>query len=80
MPSYGLYQPFIEDRNVRRLYRLKVRFKNKLHKRMPMTVLINRILDDFFDAQGEGDSESDALNAASPEFLLATPSLSEAQP
>lgn len=52
MPRLGLYQPFIEDRNVRRLYRLKLRFK-RIGRRMPMTTLLNRILDDFFDADGQ---------------------------
>jgi len=46
----GLYQPFIEDRNVRRLYRLKLWFREREGRRVPMTVLVNRILDDFFDA------------------------------
>jgi len=43
-----LYQPFLEERNVRRLYRLKVWFREHGGRRMPMTVLLNRILDDFF--------------------------------
>lgn len=43
-----LYQPFLEERNVRRLYRLKVWFREHDGRRMPMTVLLNRILDDFF--------------------------------
>ena len=43
-----LYQPFLEERNVRRLYRLKVWFREHEGQRMPMTVLLNRILDDFF--------------------------------
>ena len=50
MARLGLYQPFIEDRNVRRLYQLKVRFREREGRRVPMTVLVNRILDDFFDA------------------------------
>ena len=50
MARLGLYQPFIEDRNVRRLYRLKLRFREREGRRVPMTVLVNRILDDFFDA------------------------------
>ena len=57
MARYGLYQPFIEDRNVRRLYQLKTRFRSKEHRKIPMTALLNRILDDFFDAQGEIDRE-----------------------
>lgn len=48
MPRLGLYQPFIEDRNVRRLYRLKVEHRRRTGKKVPMTTLINRILDDFF--------------------------------
>ncbi|KAA0255656.1 MAG: hypothetical protein EDX89_04590 [Acidobacteria bacterium] len=50
MARLGLYQPFIEDRNVRRLYQLKVRFREREGRRVPMTVLVNRILDDFFAA------------------------------
>ena len=50
MARLGLYQPFIEDRNVRRLYRLKVAFREQEGRRVPMTVLVNRILDDFFEA------------------------------
>lgn len=57
MARLGLYQPFIEDRNVRRLYRMKVRFRRTEKRRMPMTVLLNRILDDFFDSQGEIEAE-----------------------
>lgn len=53
MPRLGLYQPFIEDRNVRRLYRLKAAFREN-GRRVPMTTLLNRILDDFF--AGEGSS------------------------
>ena len=49
MARLGLYQPFIEDRNVRRLYQLKVRFQEREGRRVPMTVLVNYILDDFFD-------------------------------
>ena len=51
MARLGLYQPFIEDRNVRRLYRLKVWFREREGRRFPMTLLVNRILDDFFDAE-----------------------------
>ena len=50
MARLGLYQPFIEDRNVRRLYQLKVWFREREGRRVPMTLLVNRILDDFFDA------------------------------
>ncbi|MCL4808384.1 MAG: hypothetical protein KJ062_11435 [Thermoanaerobaculia bacterium] len=42
------YQPCLEERNLRRLYRLKVWFREQSGRRMPMTVLLNRILDDFF--------------------------------
>lgn len=51
MARLGLYQPFIEDRNVRRLYQLKVWFRAREGRRVPMTVLVNRILDDFFDSE-----------------------------
>jgi len=47
-----LYQPFLEERNVRRLYRLKVWFQEQSGRRMPMTGLLNRILDDFFTVSG----------------------------
>jgi hypothetical protein len=50
MARLGLYQPFIEDRNVRRLYQLKIWFQERQGRGVPMTVLVNRILDDFFDA------------------------------
>ena len=49
MAHARLYQPAIHGRNVRRIYRLKQRFKSQ-GRRMPMTVIVNRILDDFFDA------------------------------
>ncbi len=42
------YQPCLEERNLRRLYRLKVWFREQSGRRMPMTVLLNRVLDDFF--------------------------------
>jgi hypothetical protein len=51
MARHGLYQPFIEDRNVRRLYRLKVEHCERTGRKLPMTVLVNRILDEFFDAE-----------------------------
>ena len=47
-----LYQPFLEERNVRRLYQLKVWFREREGRRMPMTILLNRILDDFFTVSG----------------------------
>ncbi|MFN7988852.1 MAG: hypothetical protein U0529_15375 [Thermoanaerobaculia bacterium] len=53
MARLGLYQPFIEDRNVRRLYRLKVRLQEREGRRVPMTTLVNRILDDFFGGGSE---------------------------
>ena len=59
MARIGLYQPFIEDRNVRRLYRLKVEFRERAGRRVPMTTLVNRILDDFFD----GPTDTDLLGA-----------------
>lgn len=49
MARHGLYQPFIEDRNVRRLYRLKVAYRERTGTKLPMTALVNRILDDFFE-------------------------------
>ncbi len=62
MARLGLYQPFIEDRNVRRLYQLKVDYRERTGRRVPMTALVNRILDDFFEAgiplpPGEGDAQ-----------------------
>lgn len=48
MARHGLYQPFIEDRNVRRLYQLKASLREREGRRVPMTVLVNRILDEFF--------------------------------
>lgn len=58
MARLGLYQPFIEDRNVRRLYQLKLEHRRRTGTKVPMTALINRILDDFFwtetvDAQND---------------------------
>lgn len=59
-----LYQPFLEERNVRRLYRLKVWFREHDGRRMPMTVLLNRILDDFFLAsEGEALAHSTSAGA-----------------
>ena len=62
MARLGLYQPFIEDRNVRRLYQLKVDYRERTGRRVPMTALVNRILDDFFEAgiplpPGEGNAQ-----------------------
>jgi hypothetical protein len=51
---HSLYQPRIEDRNVRRLYRLKVEHRERTGRKLPMTALVNRILDDFFDAEDHG--------------------------
>ncbi len=50
---FGLYQPFIEDRNVRRLYQLKSRLNETHNQRLPMTVVLNRILDNFFETYTE---------------------------
>lgn len=62
MARLGLYQPFIEDRNVRRLYQLKVTHHARTGRKLPMTVLVNRILDDFFEVgiplpPGEEDAQ-----------------------
>lgn len=46
---FGLYQPCIEDRNVRRLYQLKTSLNEALQTKLPMTVVLNRILDQFFE-------------------------------
>ncbi len=59
MTHARLYQPAIQDRNVRRIYRLKQRFKRQ-GRRMPMTVILNRILDDFFDAHASPLDEDEA--------------------
>ena len=48
MSARGLYQPLIQDRNVRRLYRLKVQLQTRTGGRIHMTTLLNQILDDFF--------------------------------
>lgn len=48
MARHSLYQPRIDDRNVRRLYRLKVEYRERTGRKVPMTALVNRILDDFF--------------------------------
>ena len=68
MARLGLYQPFIEDRNVRRLYQLKVRFREREGRRVPMTVLVNRILDDFFEARGTMLSGDDIEQPSSQDF------------
>jgi hypothetical protein len=70
MPRLGLYQPFIEDRNVRRLYRLKVEHHRRTGKKAPMTVLINRILDDFFAAESlDTQSDESAARPIPPETI-----------
>ncbi len=46
-----MYQPFINDENVKRLHHLKV-IENK-----PMTVLLNKILNDYFQAFREEKSK-----------------------
>lgn len=48
MAARGLYQPLIQDRNVRRLYRLKVQLQTRTGGRVHMTTLLNQILDEFF--------------------------------
>lgn len=60
MPRLGLYQPFVEDRNVRRLYQLKLEHRRRTGRTVPMTALINRILDDFFTAEGADVTRGDA--------------------
>ena len=72
MARLGLYQPFIEDRNVRRLYRLKMDYRERTGRKVPMTSLVNRILDDFFDSAGDADLtrgplESEPANPDHPE-------------
>jgi predicted YcjX-like family ATPase len=64
MARIGLYQPFIEDRNVRRLYRLKVEHLERTGRKVPMTALVNRILDDFFDGAREPVPHDDVRDAA----------------
>lgn len=67
MPRLGLYQPFIEDRNVRRLYRLKVEHRQRTGKKVPMTLLINRILDEFFEVTERPSYKSaDQKDSTSP--------------
>lgn len=67
MARLGLYQPFIEDRNVRRLYQLKLWFREREGRRVPMTVLVNRILDEFFEGYpvraNEGSDPGQSANA-----------------
>lgn len=55
---FGLYQPFIQDRNVRRLYQLKTRLNEAHDRRLPMTVVLNRILDRFFETHTEAGTEA----------------------
>jgi hypothetical protein len=50
MARYGLYTPAIGDRNVRRLYRLKVELRERTGRRVPMTALLDCILDAFFES------------------------------
>lgn len=70
MPRLGLYQPFIEDRNVRRLYQLKLEHHRRTGKKTPMTVLINRILDEFFGAEPpDADGARSASDLARTETL-----------
>jgi hypothetical protein len=44
-----VYQPVISDKNIRRLYQLK------LKERRPMTKIINQIIKDFFIAYTRGN-------------------------
>jgi hypothetical protein len=62
---HSLYQPRIDDRNVRRLYRLKVAHRERTGRKLPMTALVNRILDDFFGTTAL-DLESDILLDVAP--------------
>lgn len=70
MARLGLYQPFIEDRNVRRLYQLKLWFREREGRRVPMTVLVNRILDDFFASGLPLPSAGDEADVPDPLALL----------
>ncbi len=44
-----MYQPRISEKNIRRLYQLKVR------KKKPMTHVLDEILNDYFEAQQKAD-------------------------
>ena len=66
MARLGLYQPFIEDRNIRRLYRLKVDYRERTGRKVPMTALVNRILDDFFQTSAADVDEEYALASDLP--------------
>lgn len=55
--KFGLYQPLIEDRNVRRLYQLKTHLNAAHGGKLPMTVVLNRILDRFFDTHADTDGD-----------------------
>ena len=46
-----MYQPRIKDENIRRLFYLKCKEKK------PMTVLVNRIIEEFFRASGKEGKE-----------------------
>lgn len=50
MAQRPLYSPALSDENVRRLYRLKVATRKQTGRTVPMTVLLNRILETFFEA------------------------------
>ncbi len=63
MARLGLYQPFIEDRNVRRLYRLKMDYRERTGRKVPMTSLVNQILDDYFESQVRDVADSPAGHA-----------------
>jgi hypothetical protein len=56
----SMYQPEMNEENVRRLYYLK------LEKRKPMTKLLDQILNDYFKKHKEGD-ENSCTNARSAE-------------
>ncbi|HRY46049.1 MAG TPA: hypothetical protein P5164_19120 [Thermoanaerobaculia bacterium] len=60
MSRHSLYQPRIQDRNVRRLYRLKVEHHERTGRKLPMTAIVNRILDDFFDAEDHDSAVASA--------------------
>ena len=54
------YQPCLEERNLRRLYRLKVEHHERTGRKLPMTAIVNRILDDFFDAEDHDSAVASA--------------------
>lgn len=70
MARLGLYQPFIEDRNVRRLYRLKVALLERSGRKVPMTTIVNRILDDFFGGAGDAPFLAEVSGLSTKDSLL----------